>query len=259
MVSIGPAGAGGLGYPEAVRRAARLKFDCMEVTFTYGVRMRLSEAAAVGKLAGDKGLRLSVHAPYYLNLASEEAQKLDASMQRIMDACERAHLLGARNVVFHAGFYQKRTAADTFRRIRTAVVELQDRLRGKKWPVNLCPEITGKPSQFGSLEECLRLRAETGCGLCVDFAHLYARQQGAVDWGAALAKLPGEFHAHVSGIQFGPKGERCHTRLTSAFFTPLARALVKRRADVTLICESPAPYRDAALMQRLLASTTAGR
>ncbi|MDH3828858.1 MAG: TIM barrel protein, partial [Desulfobacterales bacterium] len=121
-----------------------------------------------------------------------------------------------------------------------------------KWEVQLCPEVTGKPSQFGSVEELLKLKKETRCGICVDFAHLYARQQGDIDYSQILKKLPRKFHAHFSGIEYGPKGERKHLKTTKKFFEPLAQALLKTKRDITLICESPQPYRDAAMMKRVL-------
>ena len=95
-----------------------MQLDCMEVAFTYGVRMSMEDAREVGALAKDKGIVLSVHAPYYINLASDEKEKIRASKKRILDACQRAHALGARNVVFHAGFYQKKTAEQTFAMVK---------------------------------------------------------------------------------------------------------------------------------------------
>jgi deoxyribonuclease-4 len=232
--------------------------DCMEVEFTYGVRMDLKSAKAVGKLAGDKGIRLSVHAPYYINLASEEKDKLAASKKRILDSCQRAHHMGARNVTLHAGFYQTRTADQTYERIKKALVGLQKQVARRKWHVTLCPEITGKPSQFGSLEELLRLKKETGCGITVDFSHLYARHQGVIDYGRILKKLPKKFHAHFSGIEYGPKGEKKHIRTTPEFFEPLARELVKRNPDITIISESPKPYEDAVMMKKAIKAVSSG-
>ncbi len=229
---------------------------CMEVEFTYGVRMDLKSARAVGKLAQEKGIRLSVHAPYYINLASEEKDKLSASKKRILDSCQRAHHMRARNVTFHAGFYQTRTADQTYTRIKKAVDGLQKQIARRKWRVMLCPEITGKPAQFGSLEELLRLKKETGCGITVDFSHLYARLQGKIDYGRILGKLPKKFHAHFSGIEYGPKGEKKHIRATKRFFEPLAKELVKRNPDITIICESPAPYEDALMMKRVVKDLT---
>ena len=252
MIRVGPAGSGGLGNLEGIRKVARMKLDCMEVEFTYGVRMTLEKAREVGALAKAKGITLSVHAPYYINLASDEPAKVVASKQRILDSCERANIFGARSVVFHAGFYQQKTAEQTYALIKKAIVEIQQTISKNKWKVQLCPEITGKPSQFGSLEELLKLMKQTGCGICVDFAHLYARGQGSIDYTKILKKLPKKFHAHFSGIEYGPKGERKHLKTAKKFFEPLAKALIKQKVDIALINESPQPYKDAAMMKRVL-------
>jgi deoxyribonuclease-4 len=252
MIKIGPAGSNGMGNLKGVAKVAELGLDCMEVAFTYGVRMDLETACAVGTRAKALGIILSVHAPYYINLASDEKEKYDASKIRILDSCEKAHVMGARKVVFHAGFYQKRTAGQTYDSIKKAIVGMQKRIARKGWQVELCPEITGKPSQFGSLTELLKLEKETGCGITVDFSHLYARQQGEIDYAKILARLPKKFHAHFSGIEYGDKGERKHVRTTKTFFEPLARALIQRQAEITLISESPKPYEDAVMMKKLI-------
>ncbi len=252
MIKVGPAGSGGLGNLKGVQKVAEVGLDCMEVEFTYGVRMDLKTAKAVGALAKEKGIILSVHAPYYINLASDEKDKFDASRKRILDSCERAHVMGARNVTFHAGFYQKRTAEETYRLIKKAINQLQKQVLRKGWKVKLCTEITGKPSQFGSLTELLQLKKETGCGITVDFSHLYARQQGDIDYARILKRLPKKFHAHFSGIEYGDKGERKHIRTTRKFFEPLAGELLKRQVDITIINESPKPYEDAIMMKKLI-------
>jgi deoxyribonuclease-4 len=259
MIRVGPAGSGGLGNLKGIQKVARMKLDCMEVEFTYGVRMSTDAAREVGALAKAKGIILSVHAPYYINLASDAKEKIKASQQRILDSCQSAHALGAQNVVFHAGFYQQKAADRTYALIKNAIEEIQKKISKNKWKVQLCPEVTGKPSQFGSVEELLKLMKETGCSICVDFAHLYARQQGDIDYTQILKKLPKKFHAHFSGIEYGPKGERKHLKMTRKFFEPLARALIKQKADVTLINESPQPYKDAAMMKKVLNTLVAGQ
>ena len=252
MIKVGPAGSGGLGNVEGVKKVARMGLDCMEVEFTYGVRMSVDDARKVGALAQEKGIILSVHAPYYINLASDDKAKIIASKKRILDSCERAHALGAQNVVFHAGFYQKKSAEQTYDLVYKGISEIQKIIKARKWKVRLCPEITGKPSQFGSIEEIKRLMKDTGCAITVDFSHLYARQQGVIDYARVLGKLPKKFHAHFSGIEYGEKGERKHVVTQKKFFEPLARELVKRKLDITLINESPQPYKDAAMMKRVL-------
>ncbi|MEJ2164146.1 MAG: TIM barrel protein [Desulfobacterales bacterium] len=252
MIKVGPAGSDGLGNLKGLQKVAAMGLDCMEVAFTYGVRMDLKTAEALGDLAKEKGIILSVHAPYYINLASDEKDKFAASCKRILDSCERAHAMGAQNVSFHAGFYQNRPAEHTYQLIEKAMVGLQKEVLDNGWKVKLCPEITGKPSQFGSLQELLRLKKETRCGITVDFSHLYARRQGDIDYGRILKKLPQKFHAHFSGIEYGDKGERKHIRTTKMFFQPLAVELIRRRADVTIINESPKPYEDALMMKKLI-------
>src|SRR5210317_1038897 len=103
MIRIGPAGSNGLGNLKGVSNVAEIGLDCMEVEFTYGVRMDLETAKDVGALAKEKGIILSVHAPYYINLASDETEKFTASKERILASCERANAMGARYVTFHAG------------------------------------------------------------------------------------------------------------------------------------------------------------
>jgi deoxyribonuclease-4 len=109
------------------------------------------------------------------------------------------------------------------------------------------------------VEELLKLMKETGCGICVDFAHLYARQQGEIDYTRSLKKLPQSFHAHFSGIEYGAKGERKHLNTTPSFFKPLAEALLKSKRNVTLINESPRPHKDAAMMKRVVSALSAAK
>ena len=251
-IRIGPAGSDGRGNLKGLAEVARRGLDCMEVEFTYGVRMKPEMAEAVGTQAAELGISLSVHAPYYINLASYEDDKVDASRQRILDSCHRAHLMGARKVVFHAGFYQKRSARETYRLIRRQVIDLQQSIHKAAWPVTLCPEITGKPSQFGSTEELLELMQDTGCGITVDFAHLYARNQGVIDYGAIMTQLPRKFHAHFSGIEYTAKGEKKHIPMKPAYFQPLMQELLHHEKEATVICESPKPFEDAVMMKEMV-------
>lgn len=251
-ILIGPAGNDGRGHLAGLEEVARRQLDCMEIEFVYGVRMTPATAEAVGAQAERLAISLSVHAPYYINMAAYEEAKVIASRRRILESCHRAQLMGARNVVFHAGFYQKRTPRETYRIIRGEILALQQSIREAGWQVTLCPEITGKPSQFGATDELLALMGDTGCGITVDFAHLYARNQGVIDYEALMPMLPDAFHAHFSGIEYTAKGEKKHTRLESALFRPLLAALVRHAKQATIICESPAPFEDAVMMKALM-------
>jgi len=251
-IIFGPAGTGGIGYYEGIAEAKRLGLGALEVEFTYGVKMANQEAKKIGELAKTSGISLSVHGPYYINLASKEKAKVEASKKRILQSCERAHYLRASPVVFHAGFYQGRSEEEIYNIIKKAIIELQDEINKNKWNVVLAPETTGKKSQFSGLDELLRLRKEAGCGICVDFAHLFARNNGKIDYDEVFDKIKHlkHLHCHFSGITYTEKGERSHILLEKGFFAPLAKAIKKHKPEsMTIINESPDVFGDAVRMK----------
>jgi deoxyribonuclease IV len=229
----------------------------MEVEFTYGVKMSLPEAEKVGETAKENKIHLSIHCPYYINLASKEPQKRGASRKRILDSCERGHLFSwdeKTPIVFHAGFYQGADAEEIFKIIKEQIDKIQEDIDAKKWNVILCPETTGKKSQFGSLDELLRLMKETKCGICVDFAHLKARENGKIDYSEVMKKLKGlkHVHAHFSGIEYTEKGERRHLITETKDIKELIDLLKKYDIDVTIINESPDPVGDSLKTKKIL-------
>lgn len=225
-----------------------------EIEFVRGVYMDVSEAKRLGELT--KGLRLSIHAPYYINLSSKEKLKIKQSKQRILKCCEVGHYLGAQNIVFHAGYYQGRDKKEIYNIIKEEVKEMMKVIKEKKWKVKLCPETTGKGTQFGDLDELLSLMKETGCSICVDFAHLKARYNGKIDFGKVLDKIKknvhGEIHAHYSGIDYGLKGEKKHLLTDMKEFEVIAKEIIKRKMDFFIVNESPDPLGDCLKMKKVL-------
>ncbi len=255
MIRIGPAGSGGLGNKKGLEMLKSLGLNAMEVEFTYGVRMSNDEAKRIGEIARGFDISLSVHAPYYINLASKAKDKKRSSITRVLEACEKAHWLGAGYVVFHAGFYQDRTSREIYDIIKKETKGLLSELRRKGWAVLLAPETTGKISQFGDLDELLRMRRETGAELCVDFAHLLARG-GTIDYGRVLDKLKAikHIHSHFSGIQYTKKGERRHLKTDRKAIAPLIKEILRRDIDITIINESPDPVADSIMTGKIIES-----
>ncbi len=254
-VRIGPAGTSGLGYPAGLEKCRELELDAMECEFTYGVRMKNEEAKKVGAIAKKLDIALSVHAPYYINLASDDSSKIAASKERILQSCERGHHLNVGYIVFHAGFYVKKTKEKTYEMIKKGILELQEAIKKNKWNVALAPETTGKASQFGDIDELLKLKKETGCHLCVDWAHLKARNNGEIDYDAVFRKLKEikHIHSHFSGIEWTAKGERRHLLTEEKDIRELLHYIKKYKADVTIINESPDPYGDCMKTKKVLA------
>lgn len=254
MIYIGPAGTSGLGYPDGLQKCKELGLNALECEFTYGVRMSNDEAKKIGEIAKKLGIKLSVHCPYYINLNSKEKAKLNASKKRILQSCERAYYLMAKYIVFHAGFYGGLEKEEVYDNIKKEIIELQKEVKKNKWDVELAPETTGKTSQFGDIDELLRLRKEIKCEICVDFAHLKARNNGKINYDEIFKKLKplNYIHSHFSGIEWTTKGERRHLITKEKDIKELLAYIKKYKVDITIINESPDPFGDSIKTKRLL-------
>ncbi len=247
-----------------VAQIRALGLDCMELAFVRSVRMGEKTAAAVRRTAEEERVRLSVHAPYYVNLNSPEADKVRASRGRILQAARVGWLCGAESIVFHPAFYHDDPPERVYERVKGHLEELVAQLRVEGNGARLRPETTGKRSQFGTLEELLRLSAEVeGVDPCVDFTHIHARtgQDNTYDEFAALLRLIGtklgqaalkDMHIHLSGIEYGPSGERKHLNLAESDmrYVELLQALRDFEVEGLVICESPDLEEDALLLQQ---------
>ncbi|MBU0535683.1 MAG: TIM barrel protein [Nanoarchaeota archaeon] len=252
-IKIGPAGTNGDSLNK-LKVLKELGLDAVEMEFVRGVQMSNELAGKIGEENKKHGLVISVHAPYYINLASEDKAKIEASKKRILDSCERGHHMGAKYIVFHAAYYGKLSLEDCFQIVLKSVVEMQEVIKKNGWDVVLCPETTGKASQFGDLDELIRLVKETGCGICIDFAHLEARYAKEYNYIDVVRKIKRIEHktAHFSGIEYTTKGERKHIPTDLGKAKKLLDALKKEKVDITIICEAPDTWGDALKMKKLL-------
>jgi deoxyribonuclease-4 len=244
---------------------AELGLGCMEVEFVQGVRMSPQVAVSVGELAARKKVALTAHGPYFINLNAIEPQKVHMSKERILQTARIAALFGARSITFHAAFYLKSTPAETYTTVKRHLQEVVNTLRKEGNKVTISPEVTGKPSQFGTLEELLKLSSEMeGVAFCLDFSHWHARTGKANSYQEFLDILDqvekklgrqalDNMHIHLSGIAYGKKGEIKHLMLPDSDFqyAELLKALKERKAKGVIICESvPDLEKDALLLQQ---------
>lgn len=248
-----------------IERVAELGLGCMEVEFVQGVKMSPQVAASVGELAARKKVVLTAHAPYAINLNAVEPQKAHMSKERILQTARMAALFGARSITFHAGFYMSNSPAETYAAVKKHVQDVVDTLRKEGNRMVICPEVTGKPSQFGSLDELLQLSKEIeGVAPCIDFSHWHARTgkgNSYQEFRAILDRVERKLgrkaldnmHIHLSGIVYGKRGEVKHVMLADSDFeyAELLKVLKEREVRGVVICESN-PYfeRDAILLQR---------
>lgn len=256
MIRIGPGGTGGLGFELGLERIYELGLSALEVEFTHGITMKNETAKTVGNIAKKLGISLSIHSPYFVNLASAEKPKIIASKQRILQSCERMHHMGGGHVVFHPAYFGKVDAKDVYDMVKDAVVEMMGEIKDKGWNVILAMETTGKHSAFGSLEETISIVKETGCAFTIDFAHLKARSAGQMSYAEMLDKIKGfkHIHSHFSGIEWTSKGEKGHILTPEKDMRELLSEVVKRKLDITIINESPDVIGDAYKMKKILDS-----
>lgn len=256
------------GKPDSVtgvRRVRELGLDCMELEFVRGVRMGPDTQAKVGAAAREAGVELSAHGPYYINLNSDDPAKARASAERILQTARAGYGCGATTVTFHAATYMGGSPAAAHRAVKGHLGKIVRTLRDEGVDVWVRPEVTGKASQYGSLEELIKLSGELeGVLPCVDFSHLHSRSGGgyntaeelrgamdALEDGLGRAWLD-EAHMHVQGVEYSDKGERRHLDLADSDYDHRALMKVLKEYGVKglCICESPNLEEDALLLKR---------
>ena len=254
---------------------ASLGLSCYEYQCGKGVHVGAETARKLGQRAKEAGITLSLHAPYFINLANPDPEALKKTIGYITSACLAADQMGAGRVIIHSGALMKRTRREALeialKSLRAVMTACDD---GGFGHIALCPETMGKINQLGDLDEVLQLCAlDERLVPCIDFGHLYARSLGADDGQEAFDRMlsrveevlgvqrAARFHSHFSHIQFTPNGgEKCHRTFAhddgyGPQWEPLAREVARRGWSPTFICESAGTQAEDALeMQRIYQS-----
>lgn len=255
---------GTAGYENAFKILQGLKLDGMELEFVHGVRMSPPNRKLVKEIADAKDMVLTAHGPYYINLSSKEEEKIEASVKRVLDTARIGKELGAYSVTYHAAFYMGMNADEVYKKVEKSMQEICSVLDEEGNDIWVRPETTGKPTQWGDLEEIVRLSKDFKQVLpCVDFSHLHARTNGkhnTYDEFCAIFDHIGtelgdyalqNFHAHIAGIEYGPKGERKHLMLKESDmnYEDLMKAFKKFDVKGVVVCESPVMEEDAVILK----------
>ena len=271
-VYIGPAGIPigarerkrNAGTIDGIRYVKEVGLNAMEVEFVQGVRMSRDMAKEAGDVARELGIRLSVHAPYFINLCSDDKSKVEASIRRLQESLDRGEAMGATVVVFHPAYYGKLGPEGCYNAVKEAVLRLVDWMRESGLTnVKLGLEVMARKSQFGGLEETFRLVKEVNkpqVVAVVDWGHVYARNGGSIDYGAVLDMWREYFggqpmHTHFTCVKYR-NGEWVDEHepidANTPPFEPLAVELGRRDVEITIINESPLLEKDALKMVEML-------
>jgi deoxyribonuclease IV len=256
------------GTPAAIDHTRELGLQHLEIAWTRSVRVSDETCQLIAATARKQGISLSVHAPYFINLNSQTAEKMAASDERLLAAARAGFLCGARDIVFHPGSYHEQPPEIVYERVKEKLLELTGILREEGTNVILRPETMGKSANFGNLDELLQLGAEVpGVLPCIDWAHLHARRgdgsfNSYAEFSDALAQVrrmlgddlfSSDMHFHMSGIAYTARGEKEHLPLIEADlrFQELIQAFVDAGVGGTVGVEAPEPFHtaDALLLQ----------
>ena len=256
------------GTVEGLLQAKKLGIAAMEIEWVQNVPKNEERMAEIRETAETLGITLTVHAPYFVNLNTPDRAKLAASKRRVLDALAMAELAGARSVCVHAAFNLGLPPEKVFENVRRATEDIMKQ-KLKLFPhVNLAYETMGKQTQFGTLEDVLKVSKEFDNYPCIDPAHMHARENGKVnsveEWNDMfdlyqkyLGKSALKYvHMHFSGIAYTAKGERMHLPLqkSDAKWKDFLRVLKQRKIDGVVVCESPLLEKDTLLLQKAFQS-----
>lgn len=251
------------GTVEGLKHAHSLGITAMEMEWVQRVPKNPERMEEIRSVSEELEMYLTVHAPYFVNLNAQEDEKLEASKIRILDAMEMGQLAGAKSVCVHPAFYLKMNPDEVYDNVYRATEDIMKRAHKKGLTINLGFETMGKPTQFGSLEEVLKLSKEFGIYPTVDPAHMHARTNGkwnsAKEWNEMFdlyeqylgKKSLKHVHFHYSGIEYTEKGERKHLPLkkSDAEWEDFLNVLKNREVEGTVVCESPLLEEDTLLLQ----------
>lgn len=246
-VKFGPAGLGPVDTAiKTLEEYHKLGLKACEIAFTYSIYIKKDEAKVIGEKAKELGIQLTIHAPYFINLNSDDKIKIENSKKRILLCLEIGTYLDAKFVVFHSGFYGKGTKEEAYKTIKKNILELQKIRKEKSYTPELAPETMGKINVFGSIEEISQLVRDTQCSACIDFAHILARSQGDYRFKETfnLFKDLKKIHIHFSGMIYGDKGEKKHKKTPKEEWKKLLENL-PRDKDISIINESPDMIEDS--------------
>ncbi len=248
-----------MGYKNSLQvpeYLVKMGLDHFEYQCGRGVNIGAEKAHELGKLAAEKGITLSLHAPYYISMSSVEEEKRLNSINYILQSARAVDAMGGDRIVVHTGSCGKITreyalelACDT---MKLALKALDGEGLGH---VHICPETMGKVNQLGTLDEVMALcRLDERLIPCIDFGHLNARDQGFFktpqDYETVFKTIQNElgserlhsFHAHFSKIEYTTGGEKKHLTFADTLygpdFEPVMEYVAHYGCEPIFVCES---------------------
>lgn len=271
-IKFGPSGNSDSFYKEGHKSSLEMPewlhnmgLDAYEYSFSRGIKISEKMAKEVKENAQKFNITITVHAPYYINLATTDKTKMENSKRYLIDSLIAGKWMGAKRVTFHPGSATEGTRKEALERAKKVLKEILKEIEDKGLTdITLCPETMGKKNQLGTLEEVLELcNVDKRIIPTIDFAHLHARDNGRFksieDYAEVLdiierylgKERAKKIHVHFSRIEYTDQGEKRHWTLNDTQygpeFEPLAQLFYERKMEPIVICESRGTMAEDAL------------
>ena len=263
MIKFGPAGNCktfyAAGYKKSVEAPKWLKeigLTAYEYSFGRGITLGDETAIELGEQAKKYGIDVSIHAPYYINFANPDPDKIENSIMYVVNSLEKLKLIGGKRLVVHPASCGKLDRDEALKLAHNNLLLLKERLDILGFSDYLiCLETMGKPAQIGTYKEIVDMcKLSPNFIPTIDFGHINALTQGSLktedDYREIISYIFNELgeekakkiHIHFSKIEYGAKGEIRHLTLEDEIygpeFAPLAKVLKEFNVSPVVICES---------------------
>ena len=261
-----PLGTNPRNTVNGIKHVKNLGLESMELEFVRNINLTEQKTTEVRKTAEENKIVLTCHGQYYVNLNSNKTSVVKESKKKMFLASKIAWLAGACSIVYHAAYYMDKTHGQAYETIKKNLKEVISQLQNEGIKIWFRPETGGKISQFGDIDEILRLSTEVEQVMpCVDFGHVYARSLGDCNTYEKFAEIfkkienilgregLDNMHIHTEGISYGNTGERFHMNLQESKlnYPDLIKTWKDFKIKGVVISESPNIESDAWLMKKI--------
>ena len=263
MIKFGPSGDSQIFYDDGCKTSLEApkwlkehNLEAYEYSFGRMFNMSHEKAKELGKNAEENGILVSVHAPYYINLANPSDEAFEKNINYLLTSLAYLVDFKGNQCVFHPGSCGKETRDVAFARLMSRMDKLLERVYSAGYGnLYICPETMGKSQQLGSVKEIVEMCKLDKCLIpTFDFGHINAVTGGTLKTADDYKKILdlaynelGEFktknlHIHFSKIEYTSKGEVKHLTLDDTVygpeFEPLAKVIKEMGLEPTIISES---------------------
>ncbi len=251
----------GWDAPRKIRLLRCLEISWAELGFFKGFNFSQSFLSTLRDLISRYDMECSIHGPYFINFCSEKSNVRERSLELVLQCLEICEFLNCRFAVVHVGYYGPYGPSRCFEIVRNYFSKIDNHIREKGIKAKIAIETMAKDSQFGTLEEVIKLCSEFAPNVipCIDWAHIYVRYRGNISFREVLHKIHEKLpwldvlHSHYTSVN---DFEDYHVPVGKGppDFMSILDALkeCKYFKKVIIICESPLLEKDALKLIKMI-------